>query len=142
MADLLDNRKIRLFAPIPTTDLYDFKASIEFTYDDPNSDDGAEDMKNDQFIPRGSVIKNSGEIVLMVVYTGQETKLMQNLGSYSFKRSEAEKRVGVTLVLNLAILITFIFACSIWNFLSTEYWFDNAPYITDRIGSTATEVSF
>jgi len=68
--------------------------------------------------------------------------LMQNLGSYSFKRSEAEKRVGVTLVLNLAILITFIFACSIWNFLSTEYWFDNAPYITDRIDSTATEVSF
>ena len=66
--------------PEPTVDLYDFKGNIEFTYDNEQADERAEDLGNTQFIPRGSVIKNSGEIAVMVVYTGNETKLMQNLG--------------------------------------------------------------
>ena len=115
---MLADKKVRMFIPEPTTNLYDFKGSIDFNY---ASNDGvgdrAEDLGNTQFIPRGSVIKNSGNISCMVVYTGQETKLMQNLGSYIFKRSEQEKRTGVTLLVNLGILITFIITCTIWNFV-------------------------
>lgn len=32
---------------MPTTDLYDFKGSIEFSYDDVASNEVAEDAKND-----------------------------------------------------------------------------------------------
>ena len=124
---------------MPTTDLYDFKGSIEFTYDDPNSEERAEDLSNTQFIPRGSVIRNSGEIACLVVYTGQETKLMQNLGSYTFKRSEMEKRIGMTLIFNLLLLFCFIVTCTIWNFIQTERIFEyNYSYILDKIEDTAT----
>ena len=77
----------------------------------------------------------------MVVYTGQETKLMQNLGAYKFKRSEMEKRTGVILLFNLGCLITFIIVCSICNFIKTAELFETHSYLTDLIDSTATEVS-
>ena len=140
---MLSDKKVRMFIPEPTTNLYDFKGSIDFNY---ASNDGvgdrAEDLGNTQFIPRGSVIKNSGNISCMVVYTGQETKLMQNLGSYIFKRSEQEKRTGVTLLVNLGILVTFIITCTIWNFVQTETWYnENHNYFLDKIKDTATELS-
>ena len=66
---------------------------------------------------------------------------MQNLGAYKFKRSEMEKRTGVTLLINLAILISFITICSICNFVKTAELFENHTYLTDNSDSTASEVS-
>lgn len=79
LVNLMDERKVRMFIPKPTNNVYDFKGSIDFDY---GVVDGAsaEEINNNQFIPRGSVIKNTGVISAMVVYTGLETKLMQNLG--------------------------------------------------------------
>ena len=94
-----------------------------------------------QFIPRGSTIKNSGEIAVLVVYTGNETKLMQNLGSYKFKRSQMEKRIGTTLLVNLAISATFIIICSIWNWIKTKDLFETHTYLTDNSDETATSTS-
>ena len=94
-----------------------------------------------QFIPRGSVIKNSGDCLVLVVYTGSETKLMQNLGSYKFKRSQVEKRVGTALIMNLILMFVFICVASIWNFVKTKEIFESHHYITDSQEMTATEVS-
>ena len=94
-----------------------------------------------QFIPRGSTIKNSGEIAVLVVYTGNETKLMQNLGSYKFKRSQMEKRTGTTLLVNLAILISFITISSVWNTIKTKDLFETHTYLTDNSDDTATSTS-
>ena len=94
-----------------------------------------------QFIPRGSTIKNSGEIAVLVVYTGNETKLMQNLGSYKFKRSQMEKRIGTTLLVNLAISASFIIICSIWNWIKTKDLFETHTYLTDNSDETATSTS-
>lgn len=68
----------------------------------------------------------------MVVYTGAETKLMQNLGNYKFKRSAMEKRTGVTLLLNLAILILFIIIASICNGALTKRIYEDHFYLTDN----------
>lgn len=87
------------------------------------------------------MIRNTGYAVCMVVYTGSETKIMQNLGKYSFKRSEMEKRTQITLLINLCFLVAFITVCSIWNFNVTKDYFDGHYYITDKIENTATEVS-
>ena len=106
---------MRLFVPQPTADIYDFKGSLDCTFDSPESEVAATDLMNLQFIPRGSVIKNSGKTHCIVVYTGKETKLMQNLGNYNFKRSAMEKRVGTTFLINLLILVVFIIIASICN---------------------------
>mmetsp|Transcript_36143 Transcript_36143/g.44077 ORF Transcript_36143/g.44077 Transcript_36143/m.44077 type:complete len:299 (+) Transcript_36143:54-950(+) len=89
---LLFARSLRLSVPEPNPDIYDFKGSIQYSFT--GSDEGEEfdneDMTNLQFVPRGSTIKFSGQLYAMVVYTGLETKLMQNLGSYTFKRSRMQ----------------------------------------------------
>ena len=78
---------------------------------------------------------------MLVVYTGNETKLMQNLGSYKFKRSQMEKRIGTTLLVNLAISATFIIICSIWNWIKTKDLFETHTYLTDNSDETATSTS-
>lgn len=78
---------------------------------------------------------------MLVVYTGNETKLMQNLGSYKFKRSQMEKRTGTTLLVNLAILISFITISSVWNTIKTKDLFETHTYLTDNSDDTATSTS-
>ena len=40
-----------------------------------------------QFVPRGSVLRNSLNVYAMVAYTGVDTKLILNQGEYSLKIS-------------------------------------------------------
>ena len=40
-----------------------------------------------QFVPRGSVLRNSLNVYALVAYTGVDTKLVLNQGSYSLKIS-------------------------------------------------------
>ena len=123
---------------MPTVNLYDFKGNIEFTYDNEQANDRAEDLGNTQFIPRGSVIKNSGDIAAMVVYTGNETKLMQNLGQYKYKRSRMEQRIQTTLLMNVCFLLLFIITCSIWNGIKTKQLFEEHKYLTDGDDESST----
>jgi len=87
----LAEKKIRLTIPKPNNDIYDFKGGIEYCYNGTGEEisrsDASDDISGNQFIPRGSTIKNSGSILALIVYTGVETKLMQNLGIYKFKQS-------------------------------------------------------
>lgn len=77
--------QLRLQVPEPNIDIYDFKGSL--LPDEIELDLEAEDLSNVQFIPRGSTIKFSGQVYALIVYTGIETKLMQNLGTQKSKRS-------------------------------------------------------
>jgi len=38
-----------------------------------------------QFIPRGSQVRQSGQLFLLVIYTGKDTKQILNEGNYKFK---------------------------------------------------------
>ena len=87
------------------------------------------------------MIRSTGQAVCLVVYTGTDTKIMQNLGKYSFKRSEMEKRIQLTLMINVFFLFIFVTVCTIWNFIVTKKYFAGHYYITDHIDSTATQVS-
>ena len=141
LAGLVEAKGLRVFAPMPTADLYDFNGSLEFDF---NGSDGvaqAERIDNNQFVPRGSVIKNSGEVAAMVLYTGQETKLMMNLGSYTFKRSQMEKRVGNLMIANLCALFVFIVITVLVNAFLTKELFETHFYITDGSDTTATEAT-
>ena len=135
--------KLRLTIPKPNNDIYDFKGGIEYNFGSENleEDSASDDMTGTQFIPRGATIKNSGTISAIVVYTGVETKLMQNLGTYKFKRSESEKRVGKQLIFNLGLLVLFAFIASLWNGLKTREMYDKHDYIFAAYSESATEMT-
>ena len=74
----------------------------------------------------------------IVVYTGSETKLMKNLGAYSFKHSKMEKRLRNTLIINLCFLAFFITICSIWNALKTKSLIENHIYLNWNSNNVTT----
>jgi magnesium-transporting ATPase (P-type) len=63
------------------------------------------DVGLDQFIPRGSKVANSGKLYLLVLYTGAETKIIQNQGTYKFKKSFSERVVNIYLAWNVFLTL-------------------------------------
>lgn len=45
------------------------------------------------FIPRGALVCNC-EMLAIVVYTGKDSKIIMNQGSYSYKYSSIEKKLN------------------------------------------------
>jgi phospholipid-transporting ATPase len=52
------------------------------------------------------------------------------MGSYKFKRSQMEKRIGNTLLVNLGLLILFVIIASAWNGLFTREIYKNHFYLS------------
>ena len=122
---------------MPTLDLYDFKGAISLNHHDASKDSEVpEELLGAQFIPRGSTIKATGEISAIAVYVGQETKVMQNLGSYKFKRSASEKRIFTTYIVNLLCLVSFVLMGFSWNYKATKDIYETHYYISN--GETDT----
>ena len=98
-------------------------------------------MTNQQFMPRASIIRNSGEVAAIVAYTGTETKISQNLGIYKYKRSRMEKRFNETLFTNLLILLLFIVTMAISNGVVTKKLFETHYYLTDNNSTSSGEAT-
>lgn len=60
-----------------------------------------------QFVPRGSVLRNSLNVYAMVAYTGVDTKLILNQGKYSLKISSVFTKLNKYLAINFFIMISF-----------------------------------
>ena len=52
---------------------------------DEENDEAKESLSLENTLWSNTVLASSGHVHALVVYTGKETKLMQNLGSYNFK---------------------------------------------------------
>jgi len=48
------------------------------------------DLDLKQFVPRGAHVRNSEHLYLLVLYTGNDTKLILNQGKYRFKQSHVD----------------------------------------------------
>jgi hypothetical protein len=72
--------------PIP--DLYAFDAGLKLVYKDKQLPIIDLDLK--QFVPRGAHVRNSEHLYLLVLYTGNDTKLILNQGKYRFKQSHVD----------------------------------------------------
>ena len=72
---------------------------------DPSGSKNVTSLDLKQFIPRGSIVKNSWDVLAVVVYTGRDTKLMLNQGRYEFKISRLMYQLNVILSINLILMI-------------------------------------
>lgn len=70
-----------------------------------------------QFLPKGSVLRNSKWIYGTVIYTGQETKLMLNQNLDFLKESAMDKMLNSHIKISfllIFLLSLFCATCSIW----------------------------
>ncbi|XP_060055211.1 phospholipid-transporting ATPase FetA-like isoform X2 [Erinaceus europaeus] len=94
-------------------------------------------LGHDKLILRGCIIRNTDWCYGLVIFTGPDTKLMQNSGKYTFKRTNTDHLVNVFV---LWIVVLLVCMCSvlaaghyIWE-LKTGYYFQDflpwSKYVT------------
>lgn len=109
--------------------------SVKFVTEDPNSDlstfkgrvivdEQALPLTNDNAIYRGSVLRNTDEVIATVVYSGEECKIRVKPSDKRYARTKAPR---LQSVLNMIIMLVacFVVALSIYNTLAYQAWKSN-----------------
>ncbi|TDL24691.1 phospholipid-translocating P-type ATPase [Rickenella mellea] len=79
---------------------------------------------------RGTVLKNTDWIIGVVLYTGLDTKIVQNSGGTPSKRSKVERQMNPQVFINLIILACMAIACGIVDSILEHKDYPNgAPWL-------------
>ncbi|KAF9469392.1 hypothetical protein BDZ94DRAFT_1244343 [Collybia nuda] len=62
---------------------------------------------------RGTVLRNTGWVIGVVMYTGEDTRIVMNSGGTPSKRSKVERQMNPQVFINLIILALMAIACAI-----------------------------
>lgn len=75
------------------------------------------------------MIKNSGKIYALVLYTGKETKVMLNQGKYKLKKSKIEKQLNILIMANIVLLIVLdAISCALYYHWTIKHM-EKLPYL-------------
>lgn len=108
----------------PHANLYQYSAVIKWTQRDLKKPDSngtqmAEPISINNLLLRGCSLKNTKWILGVVVFTGQETKIMQNAGNTPSKRSRISRELNWNVVYNFIILF---FMCLVSGIVQGVTW--------------------
>lgn len=71
---------------------------------------------------RGCVLKNTAWVIGIIVYTGEDTKIIRNAGATPSKRSKVEKQMNPQVIINLVILAAIAVVCAIVDHVNEVKW--------------------
>jgi phospholipid-transporting ATPase len=77
----------------------------------------------DQLLLRGAMLRNTSWVFGIVIYTGHETKLMENSTSAPLKRSTVDKMTNTQILLLFFILVVLCLLSAIFS----ELWIKSHP---------------
>uniref|UniRef100_A0A8C7DY96 Phospholipid-transporting ATPase n=1 Tax=Oncorhynchus kisutch TaxID=8019 RepID=A0A8C7DY96_ONCKI len=108
----------RLECEEPNRHLYDFTGTLYL------DNQNAVPLGPDQVLLRGAQLRNTQWVVGIIVYTGHDSKLMQNSTKAPLKRSNVERVTNVQILVLFCILLVMALVssigASIWNKQHTE----------------------
>ena len=97
----------------PNADLNDFNGEIKMEMEE------VVGLGSKQLLLRESQLKNTEELIGIVVYTGNDTKVMQNADEPIYKISKVEKQMNrlilVLIVFQILLCLTIAICSFIWN---------------------------
>lgn len=107
----------------PCKDIYFYDGRIILSKQNPKT--GAEKKKVinvdiKMFLHRGAVLRNSGAVYALVTQTGVQSKLIMNLGRYSYKVSKIEAMLNYFSAINLASMLFMAAMLTIANYNFVE----------------------
>ena len=74
-------------------------------------------------------MRNSDCLYLLVLYTGNDTKLILNQGNYRFKQSHVDKVINKILLVNFVLMLSYGAILSYCNYLFVSENMDGHAYI-------------
>ncbi|ORX49075.1 phospholipid-translocating P-type ATPase [Hesseltinella vesiculosa] len=107
----------------PHVNLYQFNGVLRWTIDPKDngtlrsgvSHEKADAINYNNILLRGSVLRNTEWIIGIVVYTGNDTKIMLNTGQTPSKRSKMAKKTNPHVVANFVILAIICIISSVMD---------------------------
>ncbi|CAH2351573.1 phospholipid-transporting ATPase Dnf2p [[Candida] railenensis] len=122
----------------PNGSLYTFKGTLHYEdYDESGeliNPDEKEAINADNILLRGSTLRNTKWVIGLVVYTGEETKIMINSGITPTKKSRISKELNLSVIINFGFLFVLCFISGLINGLfytkknTSRLYFDLKPY--------------
>ncbi|XP_072306929.1 phospholipid-transporting ATPase IB isoform X2 [Eucyclogobius newberryi] len=126
----------RLECEGPNRHLYDFTGRLQLENQNPAP------LGPDQVLLRGAQLRNTQWVVGIVVYTGHDSKLMQNSTKVPLKRSNVERVTNIQILVLFCILLVMALISSvgaaIWNKEHTE---ESCWYLS-RAGDISTNFAY
>ncbi|KAL0067071.1 hypothetical protein AAF712_005858 [Marasmius tenuissimus] len=107
----------------PDTNMFKLNATVR-------QDDNQVPADLSMVLLRGTVLRNTSWVIGVVLFTGEDTKIVQNSGGTPSKRSKVERQMNPQVFLNLALLAAMAVACGITDsILEQRYFDDSAPWL-------------
>ncbi|KAM5180149.1 phospholipid-transporting ATPase IB isoform 2-T2 [Mantella aurantiaca] len=118
----------------PNRHLYDFTGNLRLEGSSPVA------VGPEQILLRGAQIRNTQWVAGIVVYTGHDTKLMQNSTKAPLKRSNVEKVTNIQILVLFCILLVMALVSSVgallWNrkYGETNWYLGSSEAISTNFG--------
>ena len=110
----LDNTEV--VVEDPNLDLYNFEGRITVGDADPAP------LTNNEIIYRGSILRNTPEIIGMVIYSGEECKMRMNANKNPRIKAPTLQSIVNKIVI---MMVVFVVALSLFNTIAYQIWADS-----------------
>ncbi|THV03978.1 phospholipid-translocating ATPase [Dendrothele bispora CBS 962.96] len=79
---------------------------------------------------RGTVLKNTNWVIGVVLFTGEDTKVVMNAGGTPSKRSRVERQMNPQVLINLALIAVMSIVCAVADSSLEKYYYPRgAPWL-------------
>lgn len=132
------NTKFWVECDAPNPSLYTFRGTLHYENYDKQGNlvnpDEKEPVTNNNVLLRGCTLRNTKWVIGLVIYTGDETKIMLNSGITPTKRSLISRQINLSVIINFALLFILCFVSALVNGLFynkknvSRLYFEFEPY--------------
>ena len=113
LEDLTTSRNIEVIVEDPNLDLYNFEGRITVDGSEPAP------LTNNEIIYRGSILRNTPELLGMIIYSGEECKIRMNAN----KNPRIKAPTLQTIVNKIVIgMVVFVVVLSLFNTIAYQIW--------------------
>ncbi|KAJ4478456.1 phospholipid-translocating ATPase [Lentinula aciculospora] len=118
----------------PETNMYRLNAMVEMGQSENDDDASGKGTKYpvdlQTVLLRGTVLKNTDWVIGVVLFTGEDTKIVMNAGKTPSKRSRVERQMNPQVLINLALIGVMAVVCAVADsVLEKDYVNLNAPWL-------------
>lgn len=112
----LANSKAKVTVEDPNIDLYNFEGNLElFTGDSASDSTDRYPLGSDNVLYRGSIVRNSQNVVGMVIFTGEETKIRMNaIKNPRTKAPKLQRRINMIVI----FMVFVVAAMALFSFMA------------------------